>query len=1007
MYTNSTHRLTRIGYLCTLIFLCCTFLINAQEKHYRVQIYADKTQLTSFHDQGFEADHFHFENGAVITEISAKDLQFLKKNKIKHKILIRNLEKRIPRRNKKIDRKNAKQKNKVAAQQVPTPSNFSLGSIAGFHSHDEAVAMLDKMRQLYPNLITAKSSIGTSIEGRSIYMVKISDNPTQDENEDEMLFTSIHHAREPIGLSQTLFYMWYLLENYETNDEIKTLVDNMELYFIPIVNPDGYIHNQNTNPNGGGYWRKNRRRNSGGSYGVDLNRNYGYKWGTQSSSNPRSDTYHGTSGFSEPETKALRDFSNQHNFIAALNYHSYGNLLIHPWGYKANTFTPDQDTFVAMCKYMTEENNYKYGTPNQTVNYSGSGSSDDWMYGEQNSKSKMMAMTPEVGSGNDGFWPASSRIIPLCNQAFPLNIKVMRMVARYAVITPSTASQTITTLSGNIDFSIKRYSLKQANWKVSLASDSPYISSLGQPKEYSNLTLLGTSTGSISYQLKANTPKGTKIPIRVVVSNGSWEYTKEVIITYNGDGGGDTQSPTIPAGLEVTNVTATSVGLSWNPSTDNVGVTGYDVYQGNSLATSVTQTTAVINGLSPNTTYTFKVRAKDAAGNVSGFSTEVRTTTTGGGTTYCEAKSNNATDEYIGRVQLGDIDNTTAAGSGYNDHTALQTNLTKNNSYTITITPKWKGTQYREAYSVWIDYNKDGDFKDQGEQVWTKNASTTSPVSGDFVVPSNATDGATRMRVIMRYSKLPSSCGVFDYGEVEDYTVVITGIVGNDTQAPSIPKSLIANNVTESSLSLSWDASTDNVGVTAYEVFQGNSLVKTETTTTSDITGLTAATAYQFKVRAKDAAGNISDFSTALAVTTQGNSGDPCAGVAPYDSNQTYQVGERVVYFGRLYEKTATSWKFIALCGAASKSHAKEISDLSSLADEIILFPSPTKNKLFVMLPYLDKETPYKILDLKGKVVKKGFVKEYIELEAIASGTYVIQIKTETKTVNKRFIKVD
>ncbi|MBQ0741152.1 peptidase M14, partial [Aquimarina celericrescens] len=83
----------------------------------------------------------------------------------------------------------------------------------------------------------------------------------------EMLFTSLHHAREPIALSQNLFYMWYLLENYNSNPEIKTLVDNTELYFIPIVNPDGYIYNQQTNPNGGGYWRKNRR-NNGGSYGI-------------------------------------------------------------------------------------------------------------------------------------------------------------------------------------------------------------------------------------------------------------------------------------------------------------------------------------------------------------------------------------------------------------------------------------------------------------------------------------------------------------------------------------------------------------------------------------------------------------------------------------------------------------------------------------------------------------------------------------------------------------------
>ena len=72
--------------------------------------------------------------------------------------------------------------------------------------------------------------------------------------------------------------MWYLLENYATNADIKATVDNTELFFVPCVNPDGYVYNQTTNPNGGGMWRKNRR-NNGTSFGVDINRNYGYNWG--------------------------------------------------------------------------------------------------------------------------------------------------------------------------------------------------------------------------------------------------------------------------------------------------------------------------------------------------------------------------------------------------------------------------------------------------------------------------------------------------------------------------------------------------------------------------------------------------------------------------------------------------------------------------------------------------------------------------------------------------------
>jgi len=116
-------------------------------------------------------------------------------------------------------------------------------------------------------------------------------------------------------MTSTIYYMWYLLENYASNDEIKYLVDETEMYFVPLLNPDGYIYNQTTDPNGGGMWRKNRRPNSDGTFGVDLNRNYSHGWGTTGISwNTSDDTYPGTSAFSEPETQAMKVFCEQHDF---------------------------------------------------------------------------------------------------------------------------------------------------------------------------------------------------------------------------------------------------------------------------------------------------------------------------------------------------------------------------------------------------------------------------------------------------------------------------------------------------------------------------------------------------------------------------------------------------------------------------------------------------------------------------------------------------------------------
>ncbi len=242
------------------------------------------------------------------------------------------------------------------------------------------------------------------------------------------------------------------------------------------------------------------------------------------------------------------------------------------------------------------------------------------------------------------------------------------------------------------------------------------------------------------------------------------------------DTGDDTEAPSNPSGLTASNIAQTTLSLSWTASTDNVGVTGYDVYQGNNVIGTATSASYNVTGLTANTAYEFRVKAKDAAGNVSGFSNTTTATTLDdtGTTTYCDSNGQSISDEYISNVQLGSINNTsTGSSDGYGDYTTISTSLSKGVSNTITITPTWTGTVYDEAYSVWIDYNQDGDFADSGEQVWTKTASKDTSVSGSFTVPDTATDGNTRMRISMKYNGIPTPCESFKYGEVEDYTVSI------------------------------------------------------------------------------------------------------------------------------------------------------------------------------------------------------------------------------------------
>ncbi|EZH72511.1 hypothetical protein ATO12_23980 [Aquimarina atlantica] len=485
-----------------------------------------------------------------------------------------------------------------------------------------------------------------------------------------------------------------------------------------------------------------------------------------------------------------------------------------------------------------------------------------------------------------------------------------------------------------------------------------------------------------------------------------------------GSTGGDTQAPSAPSNLTASNVTQNTIDLSWTASTDNVGVTGYDVYQGNTVIGTVTTTTYQATGLTANTAYSFKIKAKDAAGNQSNFSNTVTATTTDGGnpTNYCASNGQSVNDEYISNVKLGTINKTsTGASGGYSDFTAESTNLSKGNSNTITITPTWTGRKYNEGYSVWIDYNQDGDFADTGEQVWTNAASQTTPVSGNFTVPATAKDGNTRMRVSMRYNTIPGSCESFDYGEVEDYTVAIGGgSTGGDTQAPSAPTGLAASNVAQTTLTLSWNAATDNVGVTGYDVYQGSTNLGSVTATTRNITGLTASTTYQFTVKAKDAAGNVSGSSNTVNVTTTGGSSDPCAGVAEYNSSVNYQVGDRVTYQGYLYERTNSGWNNLGACGAffaappfntqLNNINSNDITTTDLKNSEFVISPVPAKGFITIQMNNA-KDLDYRIINHIGQIVKNGKVSESkVELNGLPDGMYFFSVISNDKTLTKKFI---
>ncbi len=360
---------------------------------------------------------------------------------------------------------------------------FGYGSMGGHYTYSETVAQLDTLKLLYPNLVKAKTVIGYSVENRPLYMIKISDNPDIDEDEPEVLYTGIHHAREPMGIMAPLYYIYYLLENYNTKPEVRYLVDNREIYYVPIVNPDGYEYNRSTNPGGGGMWRKNRKNNGDGTFGVDLNRNYGpyAYWNAPnggSSTSTSSDLYRGTAPYSEPEITALKDFVNSRKFKTALNYHTFSNLLIYPYGALSRE-TADSLIFREYANEMTQYNGYEAGTDMQTVGYSTRGNSDDFMYdGDTTTRGKIFAMTPEVGTSSDYFWAPQNRIFPLAQENLYPNLYYAWAAGGFVRLQNLTFDRQYFNPGDNVQMNVqlKNKGLSTAkNVSVNVSTASPYV----------------------------------------------------------------------------------------------------------------------------------------------------------------------------------------------------------------------------------------------------------------------------------------------------------------------------------------------------------------------------------------------------------------------------------------------------------------------------------------------------------------------------------------------------
>ncbi|ADV50394.1 Fibronectin type III domain protein [Cellulophaga algicola DSM 14237] len=328
---------------------------------------------------------------------------------------------------------------------------------------------------------------------------------------------------------------------------------------------------------------------------------------------------------------------------------------------------------------------------------------------------------------------------------------------------------------------------------------------------------IGLSNGNTSFPVNGLTPETTynfTVAALDAAANVSAQSESIAVLTL---AVADTEVPTAPSGLVANNITTSSVNLNWTAATDNIGVTDYEIFQeGVSIGVSNGNISFPVNALTPETTYNFTVVALDAAANVSAQSTGVTVLT----------------------LVVADTEVPTAPSG-----------LVADNITSTSVNLNW--TAATDNVGV-IDY----EIFQEGVSIGLSNGNTSFPVNG--LTPETTYN--------FTVAALDAAANVSAQSE----SIVVLTLAVSDTTAPSIPVGLISGNTTTTSIEISWDAATDNVEVTDYEIFQdGVSIGLTGGNSNFLITNLTAETTYVFTIAALDAANNVSIQSSELSVSTQ------------------------------------------------------------------------------------------------------------------------------------------
>jgi carboxypeptidase T len=300
----------------------------------------------------------------------------------------------------------------------------SITPLGLYHNYDEMTVLLHSLAANYSTIMSL-TSIGKTYEGRDLWMVKLSDHVGEDEAEPEVFFMGAHHGNEKPSYEVLIFFIQFIVDNYENGTGgVREAINNTELFIIPMVNPDGVEAGTRKNcaPNHGWFGLQKEVT----SIGVDLNRNYGYRWFLfflfpwmyyrTTSLTDKTNAYRGEYPFCENETQAIKSFIDTHHIIISLSYHSSGELVLYPWGYTKNP-PRDKPIFVSIGENISKLDNYSL---TQSVNmYPTIGDDCDWGYGTHG----ILSYTIELGTV-DGGTSDPQELLEMCSNHVHVNLYV-------------------------------------------------------------------------------------------------------------------------------------------------------------------------------------------------------------------------------------------------------------------------------------------------------------------------------------------------------------------------------------------------------------------------------------------------------------------------------------------------------------------------------------------------------------------------------------------------------